>query len=138
MARATEARKGAVFVGLVLSLALGAALLIRLLEIDSEFTGALLYMTTPTVATMLMLLVVTRDGWSRDAWRSLGLHRSRRRTWPLAGARGPLGQAGRVRRARSVQPGARWRAPAEHPAGRIPVTDRGLRSGRPPLSSTRR
>ena len=84
MAKATEARKGAVFVVLVLSLALGAALLIRLLEIDSEFTGALLYMTTPTVATIVMLLVVTRDGWSRDGWRSLGLHRSRRRTWPLA------------------------------------------------------
>jgi uncharacterized protein len=84
MRRTTEVGKGVTFVVLVLSLALGAALVIRVFDIKSEFTGALLYMSTPTVATVLMLLVMTRDGWSGAGWRSLGLRRSRRSTWPWA------------------------------------------------------
>ncbi len=43
-----------------------------------------LFMSTPTLAALIMMLVVTRDGWRREGWRILGLRRSRRRTWPLA------------------------------------------------------
>jgi uncharacterized protein len=41
-------------------------------------------MSTPTLAALAMMLLVTRDGWNRAGWRILGLRRSRRRTWPLA------------------------------------------------------
>jgi len=32
-------------------------------------------MITPVIAAVLMLLVVTRDGWTRSGWASLGLNR---------------------------------------------------------------
>jgi membrane protease YdiL (CAAX protease family) len=35
----------------------------------------LLHMYTPTVAALLMLLVVTRDGYAKSGWRSLGFQR---------------------------------------------------------------
>ena len=41
-------------------------------------------MSTPTLAALAMMLLVTRDGWNRAGWRILRLRRSRRRTWPLA------------------------------------------------------
>ena len=39
---------------------------------------------TPTVATLVMLLVVTRDGYSREGWKSLGLHRLGLSVWWIA------------------------------------------------------
>ena len=50
----------------------------------------LLHMYSPAAAALLMLLVVTRDGYSREAWRGLGLYRAGVRSWPLA----LLGNAG--------------------------------------------
>jgi hypothetical protein len=44
---------------------------------------------TPVLAALLMLLVVTRDGYTRGGWRSLGLHRAGLRFWGLA-LLGPL------------------------------------------------
>jgi membrane protease YdiL (CAAX protease family) len=41
-------------------------------------------MTTPVIAAILVLLVVTREGWRRSGWASLGLHRSGLRLWPVA------------------------------------------------------
>ena len=41
-------------------------------------------MLTPAIAALLMLLVVTREGWSRRGWASLGLHRAGLRSWPVA------------------------------------------------------
>jgi len=41
-------------------------------------------MLTPAVATVLTLLVVTREGWTRRGWASLGLHRLGLRSWPVA------------------------------------------------------
>lgn len=41
-------------------------------------------MLTPAVAALLMLLVLTRQGWTRHGWASLGLHRSGIRYWPVA------------------------------------------------------
>ncbi len=51
--------------------------------------SAILTMFTPLTATLLMLLVVTRDGYSRAGWRVLGLHRAGLRSWGLA-LLGPL------------------------------------------------
>ncbi len=39
---------------------------------------------TPTAAALLMLLVVTRDGYSREGWKSLGLHRLGLNVWWIA------------------------------------------------------
>jgi len=44
----------------------------------------LLAMSMPTIATLLMLLVVTRDGFSRRGWASLGVHRSGLKGLPIA------------------------------------------------------
>jgi membrane protease YdiL (CAAX protease family) len=41
-------------------------------------------MITPAVATVLTLLLVSREGWTRRGWASLGLHRLGLRTWPVA------------------------------------------------------
>lgn len=41
-------------------------------------------MLTPALAAVLMLLVVTRQGWTRKGWASLGLHRPGIRYWPMA------------------------------------------------------
>ena len=76
--------KGWIFTVIAGALAVAAALVIRLGDITSEFAGGMLFMSTPTLAALIMMLVVTRDGWRREGWRILGLRRSRRRTWPLA------------------------------------------------------
>lgn len=49
----------------------------------------LLTMGMPTIATLLMLLVVSRDGYTRAGWVDLGLHRSGVKYWPVA-ILGPL------------------------------------------------
>jgi membrane protease YdiL (CAAX protease family) len=41
-------------------------------------------MLTPLVAVVLMLFVVTRDGYTREGLKSLGLHRIGLRAWPVA------------------------------------------------------
>jgi membrane protease YdiL (CAAX protease family) len=41
-------------------------------------------MLTPAVATLLMLVLITRDGWTRQGWASLGVHRLGLRLWPVA------------------------------------------------------
>lgn len=46
-------------------------------------------MLTPLVAVVLMLFVVTRDGYTREGLKSLGLHRLGLRAWPVA-VLGPL------------------------------------------------
>jgi hypothetical protein len=46
-------------------------------------------MFTPLAATLLMLLVATRDGYCRAGWQGLGLHRAGLRSWGLA-LLGPL------------------------------------------------
>ena len=46
-------------------------------------------MLTPLVVVLLMLFVVTRDGYTREGLKSLGLHRLGLRAWPVA-ILGPL------------------------------------------------
>ena len=80
----TETTKAAIFAVLVLCLAVGAALLIRSLGISSNPIMFSIWSCTPTVATLIMLLVVTRDGYSREGWKSLGLHRLGLSVWWIA------------------------------------------------------
>jgi membrane protease YdiL (CAAX protease family) len=80
----TDTNKAAIFTVLALCMAVGAALLIRFLNITSDPLIFSIWSCTPTVATLIMLLVVTRDGYSREGWKSLGLHRLGLNVWWIA------------------------------------------------------
>lgn len=84
-AKLTDTSKGAIFSVLVLLLAVGAALSINELGLASnDLVWGSVWMCTPTVAALVMLLVVTRDGYSREGWKSLGLHRLGWSVWWIA------------------------------------------------------
>jgi uncharacterized protein len=59
-------------------------LLIRFLELSPSMGMWVLWSITPTAAALIMLLVVTRDGYSRDGWKVLGLHRLGLSVWWIA------------------------------------------------------
>src|SRR5215207_5297554 len=80
----TDTRKAAIFAVLVLCMSVGAALLIRILELPPGLAMWTLWSFTPTVAALIMLLVVTREGYSREGWKSLGLHRLGLSVWWIA------------------------------------------------------
>src|SRR5215210_9010982 len=80
----TDTNKAAIFSVLVLCMSVGAALLIRFLELTPGLAMWVLWSFTPTVAALIMLLVVTREGYSREGWKSLGLHRFGLNVWWIA------------------------------------------------------
>jgi membrane protease YdiL (CAAX protease family) len=80
----TDTNKAAIFSVVVLCMAVGAALLIRILELAPSGKMWVLWSITPTAAALVMLLVVTRDGYSREGWKSLGLHRLGLNVWWMA------------------------------------------------------
>ena len=81
----TDTSKAAIFTALVLILAVAAALAINALGLASnEFAWGAVWSITPVLATLIMLLVVTREGYSRKGWQSLGLGRLGLRMWPIA------------------------------------------------------
>jgi len=80
----TDTSKAAIFVVLVLCMSVGAALLIRFLELSPSMGMWVLWSITPTAAALIMLLVATRDGYSRDGWKVLGLHRLGLSVWWIA------------------------------------------------------
>jgi hypothetical protein len=80
----TDTNKAAIFSVLVLCMSLGAALLIRSLGLSPGPAMWTLWSITPTMATLIMLLVVTRDGYSKERWKSLGLHRLGLSVWWIA------------------------------------------------------
>src|SRR5829696_7030140 len=82
--RLTDTSKAAIFSVLVLCMAVGDALLVKALGLTSGLGLAALWMCTPTVATFIMLLVVTREGYSKEGWKSLGLHRLGLSVWWIA------------------------------------------------------
>ena len=82
----SDTAKGYVFYALAFVLTVSISFMAPLL---GQLT-MLLHMYSPTMAVLLMLLVVTRDGYTRDGWRGLGLHRAGLRSWPLA-LLGPFG-----------------------------------------------
>jgi membrane protease YdiL (CAAX protease family) len=80
----TDTNKAAIFSVLVLLMALVAALLIRFLELTPNLGMWILWSCTPTVAALIMLLVLNRDGYSREGWKVLGLHRLGLSVWWIA------------------------------------------------------
>jgi membrane protease YdiL (CAAX protease family) len=80
----TDTNKAAIFSVLVLCMAVGAALLINMLGLTPGAAMYAVWMSTPAVATLIMLLVVTREGYSREGWKSLGLHRLGLNVWWIA------------------------------------------------------
>ena len=59
-------------------------MIIRILELAPSGKMWALWSITPTAAALVMLLVVTRDGYSREGWKSLGLHRPGLGVWWIA------------------------------------------------------
>jgi membrane protease YdiL (CAAX protease family) len=80
----TDTNKAGIYSVLVLLMATGAALLIRFLDLTANLGMWILWSCTPTVAALLMLLVVTREGYSREGWKILGLHRLGLSVWWIA------------------------------------------------------
>jgi uncharacterized protein len=80
----TDTRQAAIFSVLVLCMATGVALLIRILELSPTLGMWVLWSCTPTVAALIMLLVVTREGYSKEGWKVLGLHRLGLSVWWIA------------------------------------------------------
>lgn len=74
--RLTNLQKSAIFALLVL--------LIGFLFARTPLANSLTYMFVPTVSTLVMMLFVTGEGYSREGWKSLGLHRAGLRFWPFA------------------------------------------------------
>jgi membrane protease YdiL (CAAX protease family) len=84
----TDLRKSLIFCSIVYVLVLA----VTFLPMDGQVV-ALVSMFMPTVAVLVMLLVLTKDGYSKAGWASLGLHRSGISAWPLAIV-GPLAVLG--------------------------------------------
>ena len=80
----SDTSKAPIFSVLVLVMAVGAALLIRMLDLTSGMGMWVLWSFTPTAATLVMLLVVTREGYTREGWKGLGLHRLGLSVWWIA------------------------------------------------------
>ena len=76
----TDLTKSFWFYIIAFGLVLAASLLSRQLGADP----GLAIMFTPLMAVLLMFFVVTRDGYSKEGWLSLGLHRFGFRSWGLA------------------------------------------------------
>jgi membrane protease YdiL (CAAX protease family) len=69
------------FIGLVLAFAIATALAI---PSPAPEVAILPYMFTPMAAALVMMLVVTRDGWRKSSWHDLGLFNLGLRYWPVA------------------------------------------------------
>src|SRR5215210_5442970 len=80
----TDTSKAAIFAVLVLCMSVGAAWVIRFLELPQGYVMFTIWSFTPTVAALIMLLVVTREGYSKEGWKSLGLHRFGLSVWWIA------------------------------------------------------
>jgi membrane protease YdiL (CAAX protease family) len=80
----TDNSKAAIFTVMVLLLTVTVAASINLFSTTSEFLSIVLYMFTPALTALIMMLVVTRDGFSREGWKPLGLHRLGLKAWWIA------------------------------------------------------
>lgn len=76
----TEVQKGWIFY----LITLGLALLLALFGPTGTDAIQTINMFTATAGVLLMLLVVTPDGYHRAGWAQLGLQRAGFRYWPLA------------------------------------------------------
>ena len=80
----SDTNQATIFSVLVLVMATGVALSIRFLELTPNLGMWILWSCTPTVTALIMLLVVTREGYSREGWKVLGLHRLGLNVWWIA------------------------------------------------------
>ena len=64
-------------------MALVVALVTRPLGFTSGFATAAIHMGTPAEAVLTML-IITGNGFSREGWKSLGLHRVGLKGWSVA------------------------------------------------------
>ncbi len=80
----SDTSQAIIFSVLVLVMATAVALSIRILELVPNLGMWTLWSCTPTVAALIMLLVVTREGYSREGWKVLGLHRLGLSIWWIA------------------------------------------------------
>lgn len=76
----TDLTKSVWFYIIAFSLVLIASLASGQLGVDP----GLGLMFTPLIAVIVMFFVVSRDGYSKEAWLSLGLHRAGFRSWGVA------------------------------------------------------
>jgi membrane protease YdiL (CAAX protease family) len=76
----TEVQKGVTFY----LITLGMAVLVALFGPTGTDAIQILNMLTVTAGVLLMLLVITPDGYHRAGWAQLGLQRAGFRYWPLA------------------------------------------------------
>jgi uncharacterized protein len=76
----TELHKGWIFYVIALAL----ALLVALVGPTGTDAIQIFNMLTVTVAVLVMLLVITPDGYHKAGWAQLALHRAGWRYWPLA------------------------------------------------------
>ncbi len=76
----TDQTKAALFFILAFGLCVAVALLAPLLGARTPLAA----MATPLAAVLLMLLVVTRDGYAKAGWEALGVHRAGLGGWGLA------------------------------------------------------
>jgi len=81
--RQSEAGKAAVFSAMLLTLALAAALLIRALD-PPQMLAYIIWGSTPLVAVLIMMFLITDDGRKRAGREGLGLHRLGLRVWWIA------------------------------------------------------
>jgi membrane protease YdiL (CAAX protease family) len=76
----TDSQKALIFYAITLTLAIAVAMMAGVLGDAVLF----LSMLTPIIAVLIMLLVVTPDGYTRAGWAGLGLHRSGSQAWAFA------------------------------------------------------
>ena len=81
--RLSETRKAAVFSVMLLTLALAAALLIRALD-PPQMLAYIIWGSTPLIAVLVMMFLITDDGRTRKGRALLGLHRLGVRVWWIA------------------------------------------------------
>ncbi|MEU7739448.1 hypothetical protein [Nonomuraea sp. NPDC049158] len=71
--RLSDRAASIVFIVLALTISLGTA----------DIADGLVLALSPLLVVIAMMLVITREGYSRDGWRRLGMGRLGLRTWPL-------------------------------------------------------
>ncbi len=78
----TNSAKAFLFFSIAFGITLTASLLHPVLDTGTLF---LIHTYSPTLSVVIMMLVVTRDGYSKSGWATLGLHRlGGLRYWLLA------------------------------------------------------
>jgi hypothetical protein len=81
--RLSEAGKAAIFSVMLLTLALAAGLLIQALD-PPQMLAYIIWGSTPLVAVLILMFLITDEGWTREDRVLLGLHRLGARIWWIA------------------------------------------------------